>query len=327
MSALLWFLSLFFLLPGPVRCGDEPRRDALLVAPAWLSEHLDDDGLVVLQVGERGSYARAHLPGALYVDLDVVSTSREASGQSRVGGGLVLEMPELASLEKVLRGWGISANSKILVVQSDGWVTNSGRLLFVLQWAGLQDQSMILDGGLDAWVKAGGLTSDERVEPEAGTLELRELRPRPELVVDAEWIQKRIPGDGFALVDCRPGVYFDGLKADHLDSVGHMPGAGSLPWIELIDERGVLLPALELRKVFAKAGVQPGDTVVGMCHIGKYASFVLFAARTLGHEVRLYDGSIEDWANRQLPLTTEAEPPSALPATPSGQELSDADPG
>jgi thiosulfate/3-mercaptopyruvate sulfurtransferase len=61
-----------------------------------------------------------------------------------------------------------------------------------------------------------------------------------------------------------------------------------------------------LREIFSAAGVEPGDTVVAYCHIGQYATMVLFAARILGHEVRLYDGAFQDWAARDLPVTTES---------------------
>ena len=52
----------------------------------------------------------------------------------------------------------------------------------------------------------------------------------------------------------------------------------------------------ELAAIFAKAGVKPNDTVIGYCHIGQQTTAMLFAARTLGHPVLLYDGSFEDWS-------------------------------
>ena len=47
-----------------------------------------------------------------------------------------------------------------------------------------------------------------------------------------------------------------------------------------------------------------GDTVVAYCHIGQYATMVLLAAHTLGHDIRLYDGAFQDWAVRDLPVST-----------------------
>ena len=56
----------------------------------------------------------------------------------------------------------------------------------------------------------------------------------------------------------------------------------------------------------AIAGVTDGDGVVAYCHIGLGASAVVFTARTLGLDARLYDGSMTEWANnRELPLIME----------------------
>ncbi len=54
--------------------------------------------------------------------------------------------------------------------------------------------------------------------------------------------------------------------------------------------------------------------VIGYCHIGQQATAMLFAARTLGHEVRLYDGSFEDWSRHtEYPVEVPPPPPAAQP--------------
>jgi len=76
---------------------------------------------------------------------------------------------------------------------------------------------------------------------------------------------------------------------------------------ELTDERLMLKSQAELRTLFDRAGVAPGDTVVGYCHIGQQATAMLFAARLLGHPVRLYDGSFQDWSRgTDAPVDTSA---------------------
>ena len=74
--------------------------------------------------------------------------------------------------------------------------------------------------------------------------------------------------------------------------------AHSVPFSEMADEQNLLKPAADLEQLFTKAGVRPGDTIIGYCHIGQQATAMLFAARTLGRPVLLYDGSFEDWSRQ-----------------------------
>ncbi len=84
---------------------------------------------------------------------------------------------------------------------------------------------------------------------------------------------------------------------------GRLPGAGNVPFTWLTGELGRFRDAKQLRRLFARAGVSPGDTVVTYCHIGIQACAAYVAARSLGHDVRFYDGAYEDWSRRpELPV-------------------------
>ena len=192
--------------------------------------------------------------------------------------------------------------SKIVVYFSDGDITNATRALFALNWAGLGDQSYLLDGGLEAWERSGGTLSTEEPVVQRGSLT---LKPRRDLIVDADWVQARASADGFRVLDARSRAFFEGVQRSR-GRAGHIPGSGSLPWTELVDYELKLKDKDALRARFAQAGVDPGDVVVAYCHIGQYATAVLLAARILGHEVRLYDGAFEDWALRDLPVVAGA---------------------
>jgi thiosulfate/3-mercaptopyruvate sulfurtransferase len=108
------------------------------------------------------------------------------------------------------------------------------------------------------------------------------------------------------IVDGRAPVFYDGPGMKHDDgqtmAAGHLPGAVNVPFNTLVDDGVRMLPVDSLRAIFRAAGVQPGDTVAAYCHIGQQATTVVLAARLLGHPVRLYDGSMNDWENRRLPL-------------------------
>jgi len=259
----------------------------------WLAAHLDDPNLVLLHVGPEDGYAQEHIRGARYV----------SHGHREGPDGLILELPPVDEFEARLEALGVSNDSKIVVYWGGEWVTPTTRLVFELDWAGLGDRTVLLDGGLGAWKAAGQSVSTERPIVAPGTLT---LHPRQDLVVDAEYVQGRANrAHGAALVDGRARAFYDGVREDR-GRAGHIPGALSVPWTELVNESVHFRSAEELRGLFSEAGIQPGDTVVAYCHIGQYATAVLFAARTLGHEVKLYDGAFQDWARKDLPVETGA---------------------
>ena len=108
-------------------------------------------------------------------------------------------------------------------------------------------------------------------------------------------------------MDARNAEFYSGEKTggrpDSPHRAGHIAGAVSIPFNTPYDDNMQLLPDGQLREVFAKAGVKPGDTVIAYCHIGQQATALLLAAKALGHDVRLYDGSFEQWSSRpELPV-------------------------
>ncbi|MGZ8412421.1 MAG: sulfurtransferase [Gemmatirosa sp.] len=288
-------------LPERPRPAPQPSTDArasLLVTPAWLAEHLRDPDLVLLHVGDRAEYDRAHLPGARLVsmrDVSVSSTDHER--------GLMLELPSPDSLRAQLQALGISDGSRIVVYYGNDWVSPATRVLFTLDHAGLGARTALLDGGMAAWTAAGQPTTKDAPARTVG--KLSPLRTRP-LVVDVEYVRSRVSAPGNRVVDARAAVFYDGIEGD--SRRGHVAGARSLPYTQVTDDRLRLRSAEELTALFRAAGVGPSDTVVAYCHIGQQATAVLFAARTLGHPVRLFDGSFQEWGRRtELPV----ENPSA----------------
>lgn len=274
-------------------------RDELVVSAAWLRQHLNDPNLVLLHVGNRSTYDAGHIPGARFVDY-----SSTLATSSAPQGGLTLEMLAPALLRERLAALGISDNSRVIVYQSDDLWTPSTRVMLTLDYAGLRRVSW-LDGGQAAWIKSGGALSDGVPAPKAGTLSTLDVRP---IVVDADFVTAHLHTPSYAIVDARTPAFYDGSRtggrppAEH--KTGHIPGAVNAPFDSFTTAEVQLKPAAEIASIFANAGVRPGDTVIGYCHIGQQATAMLFAARTLGYRVLLYDGSFEDWSRRDLPVET-----------------------
>jgi len=263
------------------------------VSTAWLESHLHDPNLVLLQVGEESQYKSAHIPGARFVRLSDVSAT---------SGELSLEMPTAPELRQRLQGLGISDGSRVVVYFGSDWVSPSTRILFALQSAGLGAHADLLDGGMPKWRREGRTLTDRATAvTRPGTLAPFKLQPT---IVDAAFVRAHARQPGYMLIDARAAMYYDGVEesgADGHHRRGHIPGAHNLPFTGITNDDLTLKNPAELLALFRNAGVKPGDRVIAYCHIGQQATAVLFAARAVGIDAVLYDGSFEDWTMRDLP--------------------------
>ena len=293
-------LAISLLLSLVIPAAAQTPRDALLVSPAWVAEHLKDPNLVLLHVGDKTEFGVRHIPGARFVALNDISATAADTG------GLNLELLPAPALRNRLIDLGISNSSRIVVYYATTQVTPATRVMLTLDYAGLGDKSSLLDGGMGAWVAAGNqVTSDTSPIP-PGVLAPLTVHP---VTVDAGFVKRNLTTAGTSIVDARLTPFYDGTQtggsqqAPH--KTGHIEGAKSIPYVELTTPQQTFLPAAELQDRFAKAGVKPGDTVIAYCHLGQQATAVVFAARTLGYKVVLYDGSFEDWSKQpEAPVAT-----------------------
>jgi thiosulfate/3-mercaptopyruvate sulfurtransferase len=282
------------------------QRDQMLVSTAWLAKHLHDPNLVLLHIGDAREFIAKHIPGARFVDLDDISIS------DHTGAGLMLEMPTAESLRERLEKLGISNDSRVIVYYGNDWVSPSTRVIYTLDYAGLGANASLLDGGMPAWIRDGHDVTNVPAPARPGHLAALAIKP---IVVDAAYVKAHIARRGVSIVDGRDASFYDGVRngSDHTGAqrYGHIASAKSVPYPEVVDDKLVFKTPNELAALFAKAGVQAGDTIIGYCHVGQQATAMLFAARSLGHPVLLYDGSFQDW-NRLTPADAyPVENPSA----------------
>ncbi|HEX5217641.1 MAG TPA: rhodanese-like domain-containing protein [Vicinamibacterales bacterium] len=271
-------------------------RDALVVSNAWLAAHLADPDLVILHVGHataKADFEKAHIPGAQLIEVGTLAKRMDHSAMKP--GDLTLEMPAPEELRKQLTALGISDRSRIVVYYADDLFTHATRVVQTLNYAGLGAQSMLLENSLRKWVSEGRPTAVTSAPPKPGSLSPLKIQP---VIVDAAFVRAQLRTPGYVIVDARDGVFYDGTRAGSGKN-GHIAGAVSLPYSTLADDESTLKPADQLAAIFAKAGIKAGDKLIAYCHIGQQATGVVFAARTLGFDVVLYDGSMEDWSRQK----------------------------
>lgn len=296
------------LLFGAHTAGAQSPSDApSLVTVDALATRLDDPTLVLLQVSSDADYAAGHIRGARHVTPAMLSTPR---GEGR----LTLQLPDEQELQTRLSALGITDRSRVVVYHGGDWVSPATRVVFTLDSVGLGGRTQLLDGGLAAWKAAGHPVTNAPAAPvtSAGLLT---LRPRPSVIAFEEVkTLASVPAGGASrattIVDARATDFYTGANDGRggIPRPGHIPGAVNLPFTTFFTQAGpdaplTLKPRPELEAMFAKAGIAAGTPVVTYCHIGQQATVPFVVARMLGYDVRLYDGSFEEWsANTSVPV-------------------------
>jgi thiosulfate/3-mercaptopyruvate sulfurtransferase len=280
-----------------------------LVSAAGLAALFDDPALRIADVrwslaapgAGRAAYAEAHLPDAVFVDLDTVLTAPTGPGRHPLPG------PD--AFVAALAALGIGREHRV-VAYDDAGGTVAARLWWMLDVLG-HSRVAVLDGGIDAWRAAGlPLTPDVPSFPPAAAW--------PD--VPAAW-PRTIARDELAgrlgtltLLDARAPERYRG-EFEPIDPVaGHIPTAISAPTGTFLSSDGRLLATTALAERFAGLGATRERPVVVQCGSGVNACQLALAARAAGlPDPLLYPGSYSDWSRAGLPIAT-GEAPGEMPA-------------
>ncbi len=272
-----------------------------LIAPEALLERLGDDRLVIADVRwyltdpDRGrrEYAAAHLPGAIFVDLDTDLVGPTGPGRH--------PLPLPAAFEARMAELGIGDDT-LVVAYDDGGGGTAARLWWMLDDLGHADVA-VLDGGIGAWLAAGGPLTAEVPFPRPRALKLRDRWTR---VVDRGAVAARL--GTVVLLDARAPERYRG-EVEPVDPVaGHIPTAVNVPTASNLGSDGRFLPADELARRFGSLGAADRE-VVTSCGSGVTACQNALALRLAGlPDPLLYEGSYSDWSRAGYPIATGSDP-------------------
>ena len=165
-------------------------------------------------------------------------------------------------------------------------------------------QVQVLNGGLDAWIRAGGHTESGPSDPLPTRFEARLDR---DAVADIESVRRALADGNTPVLDARGAVRFRGESDEPRPGVrpGHMPGARNLPYAALVDEAGRLRERAELEAAFMARGLDDTAVPITTCGSGVTAAILVLALTVLGRPARLYDGSWAEWGSRtDTPIQT-----------------------
>ena len=281
-----------------------------LVSPAWLSENLDDNKLVIIDLRNKideGSYEtflEGHIPGAIHSDY--------LKDGWRVGrDGVVGLLPEDEQFQSLARRLGVSDNTHVVVVPAGVSSTDFGsaaRAYWTFKVFG-HDNVSILDGGFAAWrdFAPAKIETGAFIAPDPGNFV---ARFNPEFYIGTSDVAAFAANPGQALlVDGRTDEqFYAGGKHPKAAKAGRIPSAVLMDQDKAYSPEGNRLKSHdELAEIYRNLG---DKTIVSYCNTGHWAATNWFVmSEILGQKnVKLYDGSMVEWtANTDLPLDTSGK--------------------
>jgi thiosulfate/3-mercaptopyruvate sulfurtransferase len=239
---------------------------------------------------DRAGYETGHLPRAVFCDLDADLAAPPSDGGRH-------PLPTERQMTTTLQRLGIT-DDRDVVVYDGGNALPAARAWWCLRWAG-HERVRVLDGGLLAWIAAGGqLSSGEASAVPAATARAR-LGAMP--TVSAGDVAASAAG---VLVDVRTAERYRGDNEPVDPVAGHIPGAVSLPVSTVMADDGRYLPPEQLRSALAPllaltTQTPQGETdapgVTAYCGSGVTAAQMVLALHEAGVEAALYPGSWSEW--------------------------------
>lgn len=231
----------------------------------------------------RQQYATAHLPNAVYLDLE-----QDLSGPVKTHGGRH-PLPDRTKFTQKLGSLGFEENSHVVIYDQDGMVAS--RLWWLLQWVGLTSV-YVLDGGWKRWLKEKRPTEHGKpyiVETEFQAKENPSFQP-----VNGKTILEKIHSANTFIIDSREQSRYLGLFEPIDRKSGHIPTALNYDWKALFHEEGKWKSIKELNEHFKT--LKKDAEIIVYCGSGVSACPNVLALKEIGFEnVALYPGSWSDW--------------------------------
>jgi len=275
------------------------RSDAL-VSTGWLAEHFADVKLAdvtwflpTMNRNAKREYADAHIPGAVYFDIDDIADPDDP---------LPHMLPDAARFAERVGKLGLSNGDRIVLYDNNRY-SASARAWLMFRAFGHTDVA-VLDGGLGKWRAEGRPVDDAVVKPNGARFNARR---NPALVRDLEQMRANLQHRPELVIDARTAGRFAGTDPEPRAGLrsGHIPGSVCLPYLELIEADGTLAPQDALRRRFAEVGIDERP-IATTCGSGVTACTLALALYDIGRsDVAVYDGSWTEWGgSADTPIET-----------------------
>lgn len=266
-------------------------QNNIIVSPQWLNDNMKDPNLVILYTGFviKADFDREHIEGSRFLWPEWLAFNTPEAN-------MIAADAKIAT--KVLQNLGINKNSKVVIVHRGGDVTIAARMFLSLENYGLKGQVYFLNGGIEAWKKAGYPVTNQPSVVKKGNF----VAANNGLFVSKDYVSNALETRSSEVVDARLKRWYDGDPTGNPRD-GHITGAKNIPYPDMIDSTNSLKSMDVLEKNFSSALSGKEKEVVVYCFIGQTASVDYLVGRSLGYKMKLYDGSLQEWSrDAKLPM-------------------------
>jgi thiosulfate/3-mercaptopyruvate sulfurtransferase len=253
----------------------------------WLLSHLDDPNAIIIDARGDMPYRFGHIKNALSLAIErVISTAPN-------GANLVIDAP---IAEGVFTSLGID-DRKIVVVYGEYRDPSAARIAWTLMYHG-HSNVKILDVGLNEWEKSG-LPVTRHISIQKQLIKNVHFKSKINSMIraDADVIKaKQLQNHSSTVViDAR-------TSREHMQA--RIPGSILDNWEEGLGRNGKMMKSKEeLERDFEEKRIGKDKEIICYCHSGSRASHKYLQFKQAGYNnVKVYDGSIIDWAQRHNPI-------------------------
>lgn len=256
---------------------------------------LIDQGATILDARGNQWLGFRRLPGSVSVRW------QDFSPQNKIQKGNLLDSN--AALTQKLRKLGISEDRPVVVFANPphGW-GEEGRIVWMLRSLGHQ-QAVMVDGGYSALAPLSLTVPDTS---KSGDFEIQ--RNSTWQIQKAE-LKAALDQPNLVLIDTRTPKEYAGATPHGEKRRGHVPGAISLHFSDLLTPQGRLLPRDQIVTKLSELGVTQETSVVAYCTGGIRSGWLTVVLVDLGFQVKNYAGSMWEWSAgspQEFPLTVQS---------------------
>jgi len=269
-------LALAVWAPGSLAKWANPQ---LLITPEELQKNVDKPDWVVVDCRDLDKYLEGHIPGAISLGKSCAKALRDPSAR-------VLEAKRY---EDILGKVGISNSSHVVLYHGDMKDLTSATVGFwVMEYLG-HDKVHVLNGGLDAWRKAGLRLSDKPTMREPAKFKVKVVGSRYASTSEISRIAHK-KAKNVQLIDSRTSKEYKGedirsVRGGHVpNTTVNVPHLQTLPKVKDVKSGKMVEIAYLDPDAAEKAfgNLDKGKRTVAYCQTGTRSTLTYLQLRLLG---------------------------------------------